>query len=135
MAGGYLRFNGSYLKELPIRIPLNNSELIIIETVSKYLFLLSKIKDEETYKCMVNILNFLVYELYLKEDLKTNLLQLVEPYLKDIENLKSDEEKLKVIKQVVEKIKGDKKIMNEIEKIKSHPWVKIIEGRENDISK
>jgi hypothetical protein len=133
MAGGYLRFNGSYLKELPIRIPLNNSELIIIETVSKYLFLLSKIKDEETYKCMVDILNFLVYELYFKEELKTNLLQLVKPYLKDIENLKSDEEKLKVIKQVVEKIKGDKKIMSEIEKIKSHPWVKIIEGRKNEL--
>jgi hypothetical protein len=132
MASGYLRFNGSYLKELPVRIPTNSSELIIIETISKYLFLLSKIKDEETYKVMIDILNFLIYELYLKEELKTNLLQLVEPYLKDIENLKSDEEKLKTIKQAVEKIRNDSKVMKEIEKIKSHPWIKIIEGVKND---
>ena len=33
--------------------------------------------------------------------MKTNLLGLVEPYPKDIEGLKSAEEKLKVIKEVV----------------------------------
>jgi hypothetical protein len=44
-----------------------------------------------------------VYEIYFKEKieeegLKTNLLGLVEP-LKDVENLKTEEEKLKVVKE------------------------------------
>jgi hypothetical protein len=73
------------------------------------------------------VIDPLVYELYFKEILKTNLLWLVEPYLRDIENLKSEEEKLKTIKQVVEKIKSDEKIMEQIEKIKSHPWIQMIE--------
>jgi len=41
--------------------------------------------------------------------------------------LKTDEEKLKVIKEVVERIKSDKAIKEQIEEIKSHSWVKIIE--------
>jgi len=81
------------------------------------------------------IIDSLVYELYFKEKfeqdgIKTNLLELVEPYLKDISNLNSDEQKLQTIKIVVEKIKNDKKIMEQIEKIKSHPWVRVIEGEE-----
>ena len=93
-------------------------------------------KTEERRKSKKELIEFidkqvidsLVYELYFKEKLKTNLLELIEPYLKDIENLDSDEEKLEIIKEVVEKIKADDKIMKEIEKIKSHEWVKVIEG-------
>ena len=36
-------------------------------------------------------------------------------------------EKLKVIKEAVERIKSDKKVKSEIEKIKSHEWVRVIE--------
>lgn len=42
-------------------------------------------------------------------------------------------EKLKVIKGVVEKIKNDGKVMGEIERIKRHEWVKVVEG-ENEQS-
>jgi hypothetical protein len=57
-----------------------------------------------------------VYELYFKEKfkedgLKTNLFGAVEPYLKDIESLETDEEKLVVIKGVVEKIKNEGKVV------------------------
>ena len=74
----------------------------------------------------------MVYELYFREKfeeegLETNLLGLVEPYLKDIESLKTDKEKLKVIKEVVDRIMDDRKVMGEIEKIKSYEWVKVIE--------
>jgi hypothetical protein len=134
MAGGYLRFNGSYLKKLPIRIT-NDMISSPITFLSKYLFLLSQIKNDkenDLYDDINDILNFCIYELYLREELKTNLLQLVEPYLKNIENMKSDEEKLKAIKQVAEKIRNDSKVMKEIEKIKSHKWVKVIEGVKND---
>jgi hypothetical protein len=64
-------------------------------------------------------------ELYWKKQLGEKLSNDEE---KELERL--DEENLKVIKEVVEKIKSDKKIIEQIEKIKSHPWVKIIEGRE-----
>jgi hypothetical protein len=81
------------------------------------------------------IIDSLVYEFYFKEKfeqdgIKTNLLELVEPYLKDISNLSSEEQKLQTIKKVVEKIENDKKIMEQIEKIKSHPWIRVIESRE-----
>jgi hypothetical protein len=48
--------------------------------------------------------------------------------LEDVEDLKADEEKLKVIKEVVEKIKDDRSVKSEIARIKSHEWVKVIEG-------
>ena len=87
----------------------------------------------EMEKGYVNFIGSLVYELYFKDKfeedgLKTNLLGLVESYLKDIGDLKTEEEKLKVIKEVVERIKGDKKVKREIEQIRSHERVKAIEG-------
>jgi hypothetical protein len=71
------------------------------------------------------IINSLVYELYFKEKfeeegLKTNLLGAVEPYLKETDN--SGE-----IRDIVEKIKSDRRVMETISKIKSHKWVRIIE--------
>ena len=82
---------------------------------------------------MITICDFLVYELYFKEkfeeeELKTNLLGFVEPYLKDIAGLKNEEEKLRVTKEVVAGIKSDRAIKTEIEKIKGHEWVKVMEG-------
>jgi len=125
-------------KNLPIQLPQNQQPFI---TLCDYMLFLNKTEERrESAKDIIDfidkqIIDSLVYELYFKEKfeqdgIKTNLLQLVEPYLKDIENLKSDEEKLKTIKQVAEKIRNDSKVMKEIEKIKSHPWVKIIEGEE-----
>jgi hypothetical protein len=79
------------------------------------------------------VIDSLVYELYFKEKieedgLKTNLLGLVESYLKDIDGLETDEEKLKLINEVVERIRGDKIAMSEMARIKGHEWVRIIEG-------
>jgi len=127
-------------KKLPIKFPNDQQSFI---TLCNYMLFLNKTEERrESEKDIIDfidkqIIDSLVYELYFKEKfeqdgIKTNLLQLVEPYLKDIENLKSDEEKLKTIKQVTEKIRNDSKVMKEIEKIKSHKWVKIIEGGKND---
>jgi hypothetical protein len=123
------------LRKLPIQIPSNQQPFI---TLCDYMLSLNKTEERrKSEKGLIDfidkqIIDSLVYELYFKEELKTDLLQLVEPYLKDIENLKSDEEKLKTIKQVTEKIRNDSKVMKEIEKIKSHKWIKIIEGVKND---
>ena len=62
-------------------------------------------------------------ELYWKKQLGKKLSEKEEKELKKLE-----EENLRIIEKVVEKIKNDKKIMEQIEKIKSHPWVKVIEG-------
>jgi len=60
------------------------------------------------------IIESLVYELYFKEELGTNLFEFVEPYLIDIEGICDDETRLKTIEEVVEKTKQDGKVMREI---------------------
>ncbi|MGC8979033.1 Eco57I restriction-modification methylase domain-containing protein, partial [Caldisericum sp.] len=127
------QINQSSFRKIPIKLLPTQQPFIIL--CDYMLFLNATEERRTTEKELIEfidkqIIDSLVYELYFKEELKTNLLQLVEPYLKDIENLKSDEEKLKTIKQVVEKIKSDIKIIKEIEKIKNHKWVKIIEGEQ-----
>jgi hypothetical protein len=82
------------------------------------------------------VIDSLVYELYFKEKferdgLNMNLLELIEPYLKDIDALKSVEEKLQAILEVVDGIKSDRTIKEQIEGIKNHEWVKIIEGKKD----
>lgn len=120
-------------KIIPIKSPPTQQPFI---TLCDYMLFLNATEERRNSEKELiefidkQIIDSLVYELYFKEELKTNLLQLVEPYLKNIENLKSDANKLETIKQVVEKIKADTKIMKEIEKTKSHKWVKIIEGVE-----
>lgn len=116
----------------------SNNELPFIHLCDCMLFLNETEERRKTEKELIEfidkqVIDSLVYELYLREKfeeegLKTNLLGLVESYLKDIEGFESDKEKLKVIKGVVEKIKVDNKVKWEIEKIKSYEWVKVIEG-------
>lgn len=117
---------------------ISNNELPFIHLCDYMLFLNEKEERRESEKELIEfidkqIIDSLVYELYFKEKfeedcLKTNLLELVELYLKDIEGLETDEEELRVIKEVVKEIKSDGKIKKEIDKIKGHEWVKIIEG-------
>ncbi|PKP60095.1 MAG: hypothetical protein CVT89_00455 [Candidatus Altiarchaeales archaeon HGW-Altiarchaeales-2] len=73
------------------------------------------------------IIDSLVYEIYFDE-LKTNLINLVSPYLADISSLISSSEKLNAIKEVYDNLIHDKEILNLINEIKSHKWVKIIEN-------
>lgn len=62
-------------------------------------------------------------ELYWKKQLEGKL---TEEEVKELERL--EEENLKTIKKVYESMREDKEINKWIEKIKSHEWVKIIEG-------
>jgi len=125
------------LRELPI-IKVSFTEQGPFIALSKYLLFLNETEERrKTEKELIEfidkqVIDSLVYELYFnekfkEEGLKTNILGVVEPYLKGIENLKTGEEKLKLIKEVVEKIKSDRKVRGGIEKIKSNEWVKIIE--------
>ena len=124
------------LASIPIKLPPTQQPFIIL---CNYMLFLNKTearrKSEKELIEFIDkqIIDPLVYELYFKEKfkqdgIKTNLFELVEPYFKDISNLNSDEQKLQTIKKVVEKIKNDKRVMGQMEKIKSHPWVRVIEG-------
>lgn len=78
------------------------------------------------------VIDSLVYELYFKEKfeeegLETNLFGPVESYLKDIGDFKTEEEKLEVVKEVVERIKSDRAIKLELERIKNQEWVMVME--------
>jgi len=116
------------LNNLPF--PKINSNLnIYVETIQKSAEMLRIIYGngkEQNHPFDLEILDYLIYELYFKEKLGTNLCDLISPYLVDIEDL-PDDKKLEIIEKVVERIRSDEKIQKEIEKIKSHPWVKIIE--------
>jgi len=131
-----LRHIYQFVELQPIRKPSNPK---IFEIITSYMLFLNATEERRTGEKELiefidkQIIDSLVYELYFKEKfeedgIKTNLLELVEPYLKDISNLNSDEEKLETIKKVIGRIKNDKKIMEQIEKIKSHLWVKVVEG-------
>ena len=62
-------------------------------------------------------------ELYWKGQLEGNLKPEEENELEDLEN-----ENLKTIIEVVEAIKSDREIMELIERIKGHEWVRVVEG-------
>ena len=62
-------------------------------------------------------------ELYWKKQLEGNLKPEEEKELEDLEN-----ENLKTIIEVAEAIKADREIVELIEKIKGHEWVRVVEG-------
>jgi hypothetical protein len=125
------------LSSFPVPKVVSNDQMKYVRLCDYLLFLN---ETEERRKTETELIDFidkqvidsLVYELYFKEKfeeegLKTNLLGAVEPYLKDIWDFKTEEEKLEVVKEVVEMIKSDRAIKREVEKIKGHEWVKIME--------
>ena len=138
---GRCKLDYNKMQKVPIQ-KVQESQKEVFKNLADYMLFLNE--TEERRKTEKELIEFidkqvtdsLVYELYFKEKfeeegLKTNILGLVEHCLKDIENLETDEEKLWVIKEVVERIKGDREVKRETEKIKSHEWVRIIEGEVN----
>lgn len=125
LQGSYSHVYPKHVRDFPIAdVPSNQTPFI---RLCNYMLFLNK--TEELRKSEKDLIDFidkqiidsLIYELYFKDELKTNLLELVEPYLKETDNL--DE-----IREIVDEIKSDRKIMETIDKIKSHEWVRIIEG-------
>ncbi|NAS89935.1 hypothetical protein C4E24_09465, partial [ANME-1 cluster archaeon AG-394-G21] len=108
-------------KKLPIKKVSLSSRQPFITLCDYLLFLNEKEARREAENELIEfidrqIIDSLVYELYFKEKFeedgsKTNLLELVESYLKDIESSKTDEEKLKVIEGVIEEVKKDRKVV------------------------
>jgi hypothetical protein len=139
-AKGRGRCKLDYNKMLKVPIQkVQESQKAVFKNLADYMIFLNETEERrKTEKDLIDfidkqVIDSLVYELYFKDKfeedgLKTNLLGLVESYLKDIGDFKTEEEKSKVTKEVMGRIKGDNKVKREIEKIKSHEWVKVIEG-------
>jgi len=114
----------------PIALGYNK---ISFSTLCDYMLFLNKTEErQESEKEIIEffdkeIIDSLVYELYFVDELKTNLIDLVSPRLEDISNLDSDSEKMDIIKEVYFNLIKDKEIINLINKIKSHPWIQMIE--------
>lgn len=132
MAGGYLRFNGSYLKELPIYIP-NNDEKIIIEFLSKAIYFVKNFEDDKILETDIDVieyqlyelLNCTIYELYFKNVLGTNVLKDVEKIMLTIDNnIVSIED----LHEFHNKIEENVDISKGIERIKRFKIIKWIES-------
>ncbi len=123
--GGSYQFDIPYLYHTPIPKIEKDVQTPFITFCDYMLFLNSTEELRKSEKELIDfidrqIIDSLIYELYFREELKTDLLGLVEPYLKDTDNL--DE-----IRGIVDKIKSDRKVMETIDKIKSREWVRVIE--------
>ena len=130
------------IEALPIpRIPLNDQKSFIV--LAKYMLFLKQYqnyfaKDDNHLKYIIdyfdNLIDCLVYELYLGDVVKIPIRQFIENKLVNIdipENLlevpeKKREELLEAIKEVFEKLENDKKLNEKLYLIKLHPWVKVI---------
>ncbi|MBS7279614.1 MAG: Eco57I restriction-modification methylase domain-containing protein [Candidatus Freyarchaeota archaeon] len=123
MAGGYLRINAPYLNIFSY--PQNNKHL---STLTEYILTLQETSQENQYlQFLKELADCIIYELYLEEGLGTELTTRVTPHLHKLEKI-PQEEKLNTIKETINKIKNDPQTKHEIEKIKNHPWIKIIES-------
>ncbi len=130
------------IEELPIpRISLQVQKIFII--FAKYMLFLKQYqnyfaKDDSHLNYIIdyfdNLIDRLVYELYLGDVLKVPIREFVEDKPEDIELpenlLQESEEKrkmlLKKIEEVFEKLEKDKKLKENLCLIKSHPWIKAI---------
>ena len=138
---GRCKLDYNKMQKVPIQ-KVQESQKGVFKNLADYMIFLNETEERrKTEKALIEfidkqVIDSLVYELYFKEKfeeegLNTNLLELVEPYLKDIWDFKTEEEKLEAVKEVVERIKSDRAIKREIERIKTHEWVKMIEGEVN----
>ncbi len=130
------------IEALPIpRIPKEEQKPFII--LAKYMLFLKQYQnyfaqDNEHLKHITdyfdNLIDCLVYELYLGDVIKIPVKQFVENKLKDIDlpdNLLNTEEKereetFQKIEKVFYKLKNDKNLSNNLHAMELHPWVKTI---------
>ncbi len=123
MAGGYLRINAPYLNIFSY--PQNNKHL---STLTEYILTLQETsKENQHLQFLKELADYIIYELYLEEDLGTELTDTITPHLPNPEKI-PQEEKVNTIKETINKIKNNSQTKQKIEKIKNHPWIKIIES-------
>ncbi|MHA1268413.1 MAG: Eco57I restriction-modification methylase domain-containing protein [Candidatus Helarchaeota archaeon] len=148
---------GQYIEQIPIKIPKNitpfitiSDYLLFLNTNPEHREKLREIIDFFSKK----IIDSLVYELYFEKKFKsdgliTNFISIISQYLRPIEYdryaklyikkilnkpysqdelIKLETNNLQIIMKVHEFIIKDKRIFKQINLIKNHPWIKIIES-------
>ena len=129
---GRCKLESNKMLKVPIQ-KIQESQKGVFKNLADYMIFLNTTEERrENEKELIEfvdkqVIDSLVYELYFKEELGTNLLELVEHYLVNIEGIGDDEAKLKAIAGVVEKIKQDGKVLREIGRIKGHEGVRVVE--------
>lgn len=90
MAGGYLRFNGSYLNELPIIIPKNEWQQNLLANLCDYLSFLQQLVIEDDIKINLleffsKIANYLVLEVYFESEFEKSIFSEIRNLVKPID--------------------------------------------------
>jgi len=128
--GGYIAISANLLKIIPCA-PEQKTLKKIVEYI---LFLTENNNQDILLNLLTKYMNYIAYEIYFYKKFQndgviTNLSNLIEEYLTD--NVHSGEkvEEINKITKTMKNISNDKNINIEIDKILSHPWVKIIEDQ------
>jgi hypothetical protein len=90
MAGGYLRYNGSYLKELPIIIPKKEWQQNLLANLCDYLSFLQQLVIEDDIKIKLleffsKIANYLVLEVYFENEFEKSIFYEIRNLVKTID--------------------------------------------------
>lgn len=127
--GNNIQVDQMPISEIPL-IKLKNTKYF--SNVVEYLILLNNQHADDALISFLdfNILDSLIYELYFGDALKTNLKAFVIKKLHPLPENLSDEKKLHIVENVITALKGDEEIQAQIERIKAHPWVRVVEGEE-----
>jgi len=162
--GGYRSFEFRFIKKLPI-YPAKPEKQLPLVTLTDYLLFLNQYyydryesqkknnPDIETIKeYFDDLANSLVFELYLGEEIGTDITQLVNNRLKEInyddwiklefkeditpeeqvERSKLEENNLRVIYDVYRNLDSDRRLQEAMYSLKFHPMIKTILGLGND---
>jgi len=138
--GDQLQIDKEAIQKLPVKPDSKGDHLIIL---SKYIHFLKQYqnyfaREDKHLQYIIdyfdNLIDCLVYELYLGDVVKIPIRQFVESKLEDIdlpENLLETEENerkevLQKIEKVFNELENDKKLNENLYLIKLHPWVKTI---------
>ncbi|MCG3253253.1 MAG: Eco57I restriction-modification methylase domain-containing protein [Candidatus Heimdallarchaeota archaeon] len=90
MAGGYLRFNGSYLKELPIIIPKDEWQQNLLANLCDYLSFLQQLVIGNNIRIKLleflsKIVNYLVLEVYFESEFTKSIFSEIKNLVKPID--------------------------------------------------
>jgi len=138
MAGGYLRFNGSYLKQLPIKIPKEMELEKLMIKLCDYLLFLNQMKinsssyedsinENKQLKYFSNLADYLVLELYFEDKFSHSLFTELSEMITSInyenwlefyfdKNKKDEKEKLEI--NIIRKISNSYNSIKKSSKIK-----------------
>ncbi|MHA1309667.1 MAG: Eco57I restriction-modification methylase domain-containing protein [Candidatus Helarchaeota archaeon] len=135
--GNTYRFIQMYVNQIPIRPP-NKIQKRVLEILSDYLIFLYKLNDSKERKKLIkffedNLLNCVIYELYLSRELEemgvfTNLTKNISYNLSEIEKFNNKSDKIEVIRNAYQKIFSNQGIQIDISNIKNNIWIKAIEN-------